>query len=161
METNQSFNADFKLDCHEVLLNLKHLLLCLRWNKASPINYFQWLVTVINDCFFYFLKCSEPLYAYHALRIGEAYIKNVLFKTTEEEVSNEQAALGKDKETAATKSSDLKEFQSYFDIIHNMYDYRNTKESTKKTTIEKLESRFSMYEKAPARLISGSGHWRF
>jgi len=40
METNQSFNADFTLDCQVVLLNLKHLLMSLRWNKSSPINYF-------------------------------------------------------------------------------------------------------------------------
>jgi uncharacterized protein YbbC (DUF1343 family) len=40
METNQSFNAEFALDAQEVLLNLKHLLMGLRWNKSSPINYF-------------------------------------------------------------------------------------------------------------------------
>lgn len=79
METNQSFNAEFALDSSEVLLNLKHLLMSLRWNNSSPINYFQWIVTVVNDCFFYFLKNSEPLYAYHALKIGEAYCKNILF----------------------------------------------------------------------------------
>lgn len=81
METNQSFNADFTLDAQVVLVNLKHLLMSLRWNKSSPINYFQWIVTVVNDCFFYFLKSSEPIYAYHALRIGEAYCKKVLFST--------------------------------------------------------------------------------
>ena len=40
METNQSFNAEFTLDCQVVLLNLKHLLMGLRWNKNSPINYY-------------------------------------------------------------------------------------------------------------------------
>lgn len=53
----------------------------LRWNKSSPINYYQWLITVVNDVFFYFLKNSEPIYAFHALRIAEAYCKKSLFAT--------------------------------------------------------------------------------
>jgi hypothetical protein len=85
METNQSFNAEFNLDSPIVLLNLKHLLMALRWNKNSPINYFQWIITVVNDCFYYFLKNSEPIYAYHALRIAEAYCKKYLFKTESED----------------------------------------------------------------------------
>lgn len=55
----------------------------MRWNKSSPINYFQWIITVVNDCFYYFLKKSEPVYAYHALRIAEAYCKKYLFETIE------------------------------------------------------------------------------
>ena len=40
---------------------------------------------MVNDCFFYFLKSSEPIYAYHALRIGEKYCKKVLFSTESEQ----------------------------------------------------------------------------
>ena len=120
METNQSFNAEFALDSSEVLLNLKHLLMSLRWNNSSPINYFQWIVTVVNDCFFYFLKNSEPLYAYHALKIGEAYCKNILFPSKkQEEVKFENSNLP---------------FSKNFDSVHDMYDYHNTKEYMKKTT---------------------------
>ncbi len=61
----------------------------MRWNKSSPINYFQWVITVVNDCFFYFLKNSEPIYAYHALRIGESYCKKILFNTEEEDVEDQ------------------------------------------------------------------------
>jgi hypothetical protein len=43
------------------------------------------VITVVNDCFFYFLKNSEPIYAYHALRIGEAYCKKILFSSETEE----------------------------------------------------------------------------
>ena len=81
MDTNQSFSAEFTLESSEVLLNLKHLLMSLRWNRDQPLNYYQWLVTVVNDCFFYFLKNSEPVYAFHALRMAEAYIKKALYFT--------------------------------------------------------------------------------
>jgi hypothetical protein len=53
----------------------------LRWNKDQPLNYYQWLVTVVNDCFFYFLKSSEPVYAFHALRMAESYCKRALYVT--------------------------------------------------------------------------------
>jgi len=57
----------------------------LRWNKSQPLNYYQWLITVVNDTFFYFLKKSEPIYAFHALRMAEGYCKKVLFVTESEQ----------------------------------------------------------------------------
>ena len=81
METNQSFDADFSEEPEVVLLNFKHLLYSFRWNPNLGLNYLEWLVTVVNDCFFYFLKNNEPLYAYHCLIIAEYYIKKVLHKS--------------------------------------------------------------------------------
>lgn len=116
METNQSFNAEFKLECQLVLVNLKHLLMGLRWNRSSPINYFQWIITVVNDCFYYFLKNSEPLYAYHALRMSESYIKNFLYRTDD----------GRELEASVPKT--FESLLSGAEPIHNMYDYHRTKE---------------------------------
>ena len=81
METNQSFDAEFSEEPYVVLLNFKHLLYSFRWNPNLGLNYLEWLVTVVNDCFFYFLKNNEPLYAYHCLIIAEYYIKKVLHKS--------------------------------------------------------------------------------
>jgi len=81
METNQSFNTEFNESPEIVLLNFKHLLFSFRWNQSLTINYLQWLVTVVNDCFFYFLKKSEPIYAFHVLAIADFYIKKVLHKS--------------------------------------------------------------------------------
>lgn len=81
METNQSFNAEFQMEPEIVLNNLKHLLMALRWNKSQPLNYQQWLISVINDCFFYFLKNCEPMYAFHTLQMAESYMKDKIYKT--------------------------------------------------------------------------------
>lgn len=75
-----SFDADFNEESEIVLLNFKHLLFAFRWNSQTTLNYLEWLVTVTNDIFFYFLKQGEPMYAYHALKISEYYIKQVLQK---------------------------------------------------------------------------------
>lgn len=124
----------------------------LRWNKSSPINYFQWIVTVVNDCFFYFLKNSEPLYAYHALRIGEAYCKNILFPSH----------LSENDESDHTHKEKGSNFSENFDPVHDMYDYHNTKDYMSKMTAEKLEIKHNLFENLPARLAGGgSGHWRF
>ena len=81
MDTIQSFDADFSEEPQIVLLNFKHLLFSYRWNSSTTLNYLEWLITVTNDIFFYFLKQSEPMYAYHALKISEYYVKNVLQKS--------------------------------------------------------------------------------
>jgi hypothetical protein len=81
MDTIQSFDADFNEESQIVLLNFKHLLFSYRWNSDTTLNYLEWLITVTNDIFFYFLKQSEPMYAYHALKISEYYVKNVLQKS--------------------------------------------------------------------------------
>ena len=36
---------------------------------------------MVNDTFFYFLKNSEPVYAFHVLRIAEGYCKKALYVT--------------------------------------------------------------------------------
>ena len=66
-----------------VLLNLKNLLMSFRWSKELPVNYLQWLITVVNDCVYYFLKHSEPIYAFHALTIAQFYFKKVFLRPGE------------------------------------------------------------------------------
>jgi hypothetical protein len=63
-----------------VLLNFKNLLFSFRWNKEMTINYLQWMITVVNDCVFYFIKKQEPVYAFHTLTLAEFYIKKILHK---------------------------------------------------------------------------------
>jgi len=63
-----------------VLLNFKNLLFSFRWNKEMTINYLQWMITVVNDCVFYFIKKQEPVYAFHILTLAEFYIKKILHK---------------------------------------------------------------------------------
>ena len=77
METLQDFEAEFTEEPAIVLLNFKHLLFACRWNATTTLNYLQWLVNITNDIFYYCLKQSEPLYAYHALKISEFYIKKI------------------------------------------------------------------------------------
>jgi hypothetical protein len=67
METNQSFEQEFYSECHSVLYNLKQLLFSLRWVADWGQVYQYWLVTVVNDCFYFFLRQGEPVYAYHCL----------------------------------------------------------------------------------------------
>lgn len=81
MDTIQSFDADFSEEPERVLLNFKHLLFAYRWNSSTTLNYLEWLVTITNDIFYYFLKQSEPMYAYHTLKIAEFYLTRVLEKS--------------------------------------------------------------------------------
>ena len=74
----------------------------------------------MNDCFYYFLKNSEPLYAYHALRMGEAYCKNILFATTSEVIESEGNISG--------GLIDLTNLPKLNDPVLDLYDYHNTKE---------------------------------
>ena len=78
METVQSFDAEFDDEPEIVMLNFKNLLFSFRWNKNITFNYLQWLITVVNDCVHFFLKKSEPIYAFHVLVLAEFYIKKVL-----------------------------------------------------------------------------------
>jgi hypothetical protein len=81
METVQSFDVEFDEEPEKVLLNFKHLLFAFRWQGQTSLNYFEWLFSVSNDCFFFFLKKNEPMYAYHTLLLTEFYIKQVLHKS--------------------------------------------------------------------------------
>lgn len=104
---------------------------------------------MVNDCFYYFLKNSEPLYAYHALKISESYIKNFLSRTDD---------------GSAPEATKLKTFESLLqgsEPVHNMYDYHRTKEYMTKSTAEKLETNYSFMRGLPLNLRSGSGHSRF
>lgn len=67
METNQSYDQEFFAEPETVLFNLKQVLFALRWSNEFSQSYQIFLVSVINDCFFYFLRKSEPIYAYHCL----------------------------------------------------------------------------------------------
>jgi hypothetical protein len=55
----------------------------------------------------------------------------------------------------------MKNLPKFNDPVFDIYDYHNTKEYMSKQTIEKLEIQHSLFENLPARLTSGSGHWRF
>jgi len=139
METNQSFNAEFNLDSQTVLLNLRHLLMCLRWNKNQPINYQEWLITVVNDCFFYFLKQSEPVYAFHALRMAEAYCKNAIYVTQDATPTTAIPPKSRNRQV------DLGLLRKLFEPIHDIYNYHNPEEYMKKSTVEKLKVSFDFF----------------
>ena len=134
----------------------------LRWNKSSPINYYQWLITVVNDCFFYFLKNSEPIYAFHALRIAEAYCKKSLYFTeSDQDIDIFEA---RNQEFHSKRDSDFTNFETlkkFFDAVHDMYDYHNTHEYMAKSTAEKLLIKYDMFEKLPLKISRGGGNWRF
>jgi len=78
METNMSFDHEFFGEPEEVLLNMKHLMFSMRWNNTHHQSQIFWLLTIVNDCFFYFLRQSEPIYAYHALQMAEFYFQSVI-----------------------------------------------------------------------------------
>jgi hypothetical protein len=48
-----------------------------------------------------------------------------------------------------------------FQPVNDMYDYHNTKEYMKKSTVEKLDIKYSFFDSLPLRLLGGSGNWRF
>lgn len=99
---------------------------------------------MVNDCFFYFLKNSEPLYAYHALRMAEGYCRKHLFATEEMNECN------------------LQSVSFCFNHVNDMYDYQKDKEYLQKSTAEKLEITYDFSERLPSLLSKGSGSsWRF
>ena len=161
MDTNQSFNAEFTLESSEVLLNLKHLLMSLRWNKDQPVNYYQWLVTVINDCFFYFLKNSEPVYAFHALRMAEAYCKKALYTTESDTDQSSFQTRNNEYHSSRMDVHDFNNLKQYFEAVFYMYDYHNTEEYMQKSTLEKMQVNYDLITKLPVKIFRGSGNWRF
>ena len=56
---------------------------------------------------------------------------------------------------------DFKYLKRYFEAVHDIYDYRNTKEYMNKTTADKLEIHYSLFERLPTQLTQGSGNWKF
>jgi len=40
---------------------------------------------VINDCFYFFLRKSEPMYAFHCLAMGEFYLQKVMCRASVDE----------------------------------------------------------------------------
>jgi hypothetical protein len=80
METNQSFEHEFYGEPEFVLFNLKQLLFSIRWSSEFTQNYQYWLVSVVNDCFYYFLRKSEPIYAHHCLQLAEFYFRQMARK---------------------------------------------------------------------------------
>ena len=57
-----NFSVSFVLSQH--VANFTHLLLTLRWSQDLPINYKEWLITIINDCFYFFLKSNPNKFPY-------------------------------------------------------------------------------------------------
>jgi len=60
-----------------VLFNFKQLIFSLRWSSDFSHVYQFWLVNVVNDCFFFFLRKSEPVYAYHCLQLAEFFFRRM------------------------------------------------------------------------------------
>lgn len=73
----------------KVVASLQRLLTMCRWSDVSgsgsssssegqplgllSLNFKQWLLTVVNDCFFFLMHKQEPLLAYYILKISENY----------------------------------------------------------------------------------------
>lgn len=121
METVQSFDAQFEEEPHIVLLNFKNLLFSLRWNRDLTINYLQWLITVVNDCVYYFIKHSEPIYAFHTLVIAEFYIKKILHKSSSDKGLFDLGSIRPQKRKKIQKP-DTKVPVSFSDYITRMCD---------------------------------------
>jgi hypothetical protein len=85
--------------------------------------------------------------------MGEAYCKNILFATSQDTKELESQN--------GSAEVDLNHLTKINDPVFDIYDYHNTKEYMSKQTSEKLEIRHSLFENLPARLTTGSGHWRF
>ena len=75
-----SFSEDFKLEPEAVLANFKKFLLSLRWTNNHPKNFKEWFLSIVDDCFYYYLKLNEPVYAYHLLKISRSFMQNFLYK---------------------------------------------------------------------------------
>jgi hypothetical protein len=67
-----------------VLFNLKQVLFAIRWSNEFSQSYQFWLVNLVNDCFFYFLRKAEPEYAYHCLQMAEFYFKQMTTKNVQQ-----------------------------------------------------------------------------
>jgi len=73
----------------KVVASLQKLLTMCRWADISgggsssasegqplgllSLNFKQWILTVVNDCFFFLMNKQEPLLAYYILKISENY----------------------------------------------------------------------------------------
>lgn len=62
---------------------------------------------MVNDTFFYFLKQSEPVYAFHVLRIAEAYCRKNLYAT---ETDNDLTMFENRNNEHHTSREDIKDF---------------------------------------------------
>lgn len=57
--------------------------------------------------------------------------------------------------------NDFNHLKKFFEAVHNMYDYHNTKEYMAKSTSEKMSVSYNMLKKMPVRITRGGGNWRF
>lgn len=78
METAQSFGQEFFGEPVKVLLNLLHCFEAFRWCAILRLNHISWLMSVQHDCYIWFLRQNEPMYAYHALKIARFYFDQIL-----------------------------------------------------------------------------------
>lgn len=89
---------------------MKNLLISFRWSKDLTVNYLQWLITVVNDCVYYFLKHSEPVYAFHALALAEFYLKRVYLPPSKDySPPSVEKKLTKDKKSRKSETVKVKE----------------------------------------------------
>lgn len=82
----ESFNEEFKLDPEVVLSNFNKFLVSLKWTNNHPKNFKEWFLSIVDDCFYFYLKMNEPVYAYHLLKISRSFMQNFLFKITKKEI---------------------------------------------------------------------------
>ena len=82
-----SNNLGEKYQTCKVVASLQKLMTLCRWSDTSShstsctsqasgllsLNFKQWLVTVVNDCFFFALNKGEPVLAFQILKIAESY----------------------------------------------------------------------------------------
>lgn len=79
---------DLKLDAEVLLSNFNKFLMSLRWTKSHPKNFKEWFLSMVDDCFYFYLKMNEPVYAYHLLKISKSFIQNYLYKLADEDIQS-------------------------------------------------------------------------
>jgi len=102
----ESFNEEFKLEPEAVLSNFNKFLISMKWTKNQPKNFKEWFLSIVDDCFYYYLKMNEPVYAYHLLKISRSFMQNYLYKI---EGSDIEEKLYSDQKQFAPESSTIEE----------------------------------------------------
>jgi len=88
----ESFNEEFKLEPEVVLANFNKFLVSLKWTNNHPKNFKEWFISIVDDCFYFYLKMNEPVYAYHLLKISMSFMQNFLYKIDKDEIEIDEDA---------------------------------------------------------------------
>jgi hypothetical protein len=74
------------------------------------------------------------MYAFHALRMAESYIKRALYVTESEgDLSSYENRIN-EYNSSRMELTDVSALLNFFDPIHDIYDYHNTAEYMSKST---------------------------